>query len=355
MPETRYLIFNHEAAFSKFVLDGFVPRGDSLVLESGSGVFITPVLDSKEQGCLWKRLLAEIELPADSYIKWRFYRVDKAYESQSLREILQSNAHTMKEKLDLLRRFEVFSAENTSDFLLTEVKGRYVVAAAGVLKHEGSPPAVIRSVQIFSAWESFLPCLPEIFRDEGGFLDRFLRLLSVSYLDMEKSIDSLPESFDPRVASPDMLRRLAGIMGIPHIGLWGTENLRGLLTAGTYRRKGRMSALPEFIEHFTGFRAYVTENFRMMTGHHENDRLYLGSELDLFLPSEALQADLNMDALHLIVQSFLPCGVTYRIQALDTCPVISGHTYLGVNTRLGTYSESVLGVTCRLNFATLGR
>lgn len=354
MPETRYLIFNHEAAFGKFILDGFALRDGCLVLESGSGAFITPVLDCNERGNQWKRLVAEAGFPEGAYIRWRFFTVDRVYECESLTQLLQSEAYSPNEKLNLLRRFEVFSTDNTFDFLLAGVRGRYAVVAAELLKPEASHPAVIRSIQIFSAWESFLPYLPEIFRDEGGFLDRFLRLLSVPYLDMEKSIDTLSESFDPRVAPPDTLRWLADIMGIPHVGLWGTENLRKLLMDGTYRRKGRLSALPDFIEHFTGFRPYVTENFRMTTGWVENNRLYLGSDLDLFLPPEALKADLNIDALHLIIQSFLPGGVTYRIQTLDDCPVISGHAYLGVNTRLGSYPEGSLGVNSRLNFAILG-
>lgn len=355
MHETRYLIFNHEAAFGQFILDGFALRNGGLVLESGRGVLITPVLDCKERGNPWKRLLAEAELPVGAYIKWRFFTVDRVYESENLTELLQSDAYSTDEKLDLSHRFEVFSADNTLDFLLTGVRGRYAVVAAELSKPEDSPPAVIRSVQIFSAWESFLPYLPEIFRDEGSFLDCFLRLFSVPYLDMEKNIDTLYESFDPRVSPPDTLRWLAGIMGIPHIGLWGTDNLRKLLTDGTYRRKGRMSALPDFIKHFTGFRPYITENFRMLTGWAENDRLYLGSDLDLFLPPEALKTDLNIDSLHLVVQSFLPGGVTYRIQTLDVYPVISGYAYLGVNTRLGAYQESALGVNSRLNFAILGR
>lgn len=355
MPETRYLIFNHDAAFSKFILDGFDLRDGRLVLESGSGILITPVLDCKEHGNLWKRLLAVAELPAGAQIHWHFITADKPYEYQSLTELLQSEEYPPVETLKQLRRFEAFSADNTLDFLLAGVKGRYAVVAAELLKPQNSLPAVISAIQIFSVWESFLPYLPEIFRNEGGFLDYFLRLLSVPYLEMEKRLDTLSELFDPRVAPADMLRWLAGIMGIPHVGLWEAENLRKLLTTGTYRRKGRMSALPDFIEQFTGFRPYITENFRMITGSAENDRLYYGSELDLLLPPEAQKTDLNIEALHLIIQSFLPGGVTYRVQILDIYPVISGHAYLGVNTHLGAYPEGVLGVNSRLNFAILGR
>lgn len=355
MPETRYFIFNHDAVFNKFLLDGFAIKNGRLVLESVNGVFVTPVLDCREHSNLWKRLSAEANLPAGTHIKWRFFATDKPYESLNLTEILESKSHPPVEKLQLMRRFEVFSTDNTLDFIPAGVKGRYAAVAAEVVRPQGSPPAIISSIQIFSAWESFLPYLPEIFRDEGGFLDCFLRLLSVPYLEMESTLDTLSETFDPHVAHADTLRWLAGIIGIPHVGLWGTENLRKLLTTGTYRRKGRMSALPDFIEYFTGFRPYVTENFRMMTGCDENDRLYYGSELDLLLPPEASKTDLNMDALHLIIQSFLPGGITYRIQTLDIYPVISGHTYLGINTRLGAYPESSLGVSSRLNFAILGR
>jgi phage tail-like protein len=334
-------------------MSGIEARDDRAVMDaSETGVLITPVMDSLESGNVWQRFCAQAELPEGAEIVWRFYaadREDKAREISALPE-----GEDALSVMKALAPFQVFRQSGTMDFLLDAVRGRYCVVSAELYRPEGTPPIVIHSIQVYCALESFLKYLPEIYADKNGFLDRFLRLFSVPYLELERKIDALYETFDPRAAPPDMLYWLAGAMGIPHAELWKPENLRELLVSGLYRRKGRISALAEFVRQYTGLRPFVCENFRMLNGDAENDRHYTGGEITLFLPPQAARSPPEPESFDRVTQSFLPCGVTYKARILDQSPGLSDCLYLGINTRLSDCPAACLGISSRLNFASLG-
>lgn len=354
MNDTKYMIFNHAAAFGRCRLFGFEAEGGAAVLPetATSGVLFTPVMDCREQGNVWKRLFAEWQFPQGTAAVWRFYATDTEHEAQRFNGVLfgETNAPAVFERL---RQFEVSQKNDANDFLLQGVKGRYCVAAVEVNKPANTPQAVIDSIQVYCAWESFTQYLPAIFRNDNDFLERFMRLFSAPYLDMEHKIDVLAEIFDPRTAPDAMLPGLAGMMGIPHIGLWQIQRLRRLLIEGLWREKGRISVLPDFIEIYCGFRPYIAENFRMTTGEPENDRHYTTTDLNIYLPPEAAAANLNISIFHTVLQGFLPCGVTYRLRILDAQTVLSDCAFLGINTRLGEYAPAKIGVNSRLNYVIL--
>jgi phage tail-like protein len=342
--ETKYFIFNREEAFEQCKLHGFEIKGNAVVLETAAeGVLITPILDCLERGNVWQRLFIEINLPENAETKYRFYAANTEDEAKRLH----------KELTDEKTLTSAFIKNNSTDFLLQNVKGRYCILAMEITKPKNSPPAVLTSIQIYSAWESFLQYLPEIYRTQNEFLDRFLKLFSAPYLELEQKIDCMAEIFDPRTAPTYMLKYLAEIMGIPHSGLWETENLRKLLITGLYRKKGRMYALADFVELFCGFRPYITENFRMLTGETENDRHYNNGEVNIYLPCGAMERDLNINALRIILQSFMPCGVTYNLRILNPKIVLSDGAYLGINTYLSEYDTASLGMNSRLNLTIL--
>jgi phage tail-like protein len=326
--ETRYFIFNHEAAFVDCRCDGAVWAGGAMRLAEGAvrGFVKTPMLDSGERGNAWQRVLAELSVPCGAGIVWRVYASDK--------EITDAEP--------------VFTAQNADDFLLIDVRGRYLTLTAELFGD-----AEIRSVQIYSAWESFLDYLPEIYRDYNGFTDRFLRLFAAQYLDLERQIDELSGTFDPIVAPEETLRWLAELVGVPHVGLWRTEGLRKLLSSGLYGRRGQFSALADYIEYFTGHRPYIAEHYRYMTGEDVNDRLYGDGDVTVFMPPEAAALALNIDAINLVIADFLPEDISCRVLLLDNYPVVSGYAYLGINTRVGAYEETVVGMN-RIGFSVVG-
>lgn len=327
MTETRYFIFNHEEAFAECRLEGFVWREDALRPIAGAGISVisTPVLDSGETGNVWQRISADITLFDNSRITWRLFA---------------------SERKEADGACEVFTTSDTDDFLPVGVKGRYLRLEAQLYGN-----AEIRSVQIYQSWESFIDYLPEIYRDYNGFTDRFLRLFAAQYLDVERKIDTLPGTFDPSVSPPDTLRWLAELVGVPHIGEWETDGLRKLLTSGIYKRRGQFSVFADYIEYFTGHRPYIAEHFRYMTGRREYDRLYDDGDVTVFLPPKAAGTDL--ETLDTVIADFLPEDISCRVIVLDSCPVVSGYAYLGINTRIGRYEEAVVGIS-RIGVSVIG-
>ncbi len=325
MPETRYFIFNHEAALAGCFLEHAAWRGGAVRSSGSNARIITPALDSGEQGNRWRRVVADFDCPAGSGISFRVFSADR-------------------KPVDIL----VFEADNAADFLLPGVRGRYLTVEI-ILTGD----VALRSLQIFAAWESFTDYLPEIYREPDSFTERFLALFAAQYLDMERRIDTLAGTFDPAVAPEDTLRWLAGLVGIPHLALWSAPGLRRLLAGGLWRRRGQFSAFAGWVECFTGYQPYVAEHFRFLTGREENDRLYRGEDVTVFLPPEAGGAALNLDALTLIIADFLPEGLSCRVRVLDACPVVSGYAYLGINTRVGEYDATAVG-RARIGFSIVG-
>jgi len=304
MNQTRYFIFNNadESAFIE-----------------------TPVYDSGLRGNMWQRVLADAIIPNGGSIIWTLYASD--------------DPNDLK---------EVFSINNLTDFIAQNVKGRYLR-----LRAQMSESVRLRLILIYCGWESFLDYLPEIYREYDGFLDRFLKLFSASYLDVEKQIEKLPETFDPRYATDFTLRKLAQIVGVSHVNLWCEDGLRKLLVSGIYSQRGRFSVFRDYIEFFTGFRPNIVENFRAITGNHMSDRLYEGFDITVFLPPEAAKAKLDINSINVVIADFLPSGMTFKVVILDVQPVVSDYAFIGINSRIGAYEQTTIG-SSRIGFSIVG-
>ncbi|MDR2356324.1 MAG: hypothetical protein LBE16_09070 [Clostridiales Family XIII bacterium] len=332
MRETKYFIFNHEAAFAACRLERLV-RENGAVRRSGeaSGLFVTPLLDSGARGNMWQRVLADVRLADGASLVWRAYAADDVFATDTVE-----------------KREPAYVAENALDFIPQGTRGRYLVLTA-----ELRGGVELHSVAVYAAWESFLDYLPEIYRDYDGFSDRFLRIFGAQYLELEQRIDSLSGTFDPAVAPESTLRRLAEIVGVPHINLWETEGLRKLLVSGIYKRRGQFSVFADYVGYFIGCRPYVAEHFRVMTGRCDNDRLYGDGDVTVFLPPDAANTEINADAVNVIIEDFLPNDIICRVMLLDAYPVVSGYAYVGVNTRVGAYRDAAVGQS-RVGFGIVG-
>jgi len=350
----RYFIFNHEAAFAEGILAGLTWREGELVLVEGEerGVYVSPLLDSLERDNTWQRVLIRASRPLETRITCCLYSINLPYEAQAVAELLREPGGSLGDKLSRLNRFQAFIIENAEDFLLPDVSGRYLIAVLELYRQGDVSPAV-QLLQIYAAEETFLHYLPEIYQEEGGFLDRYLRLFSAQYLEMEQAIGRLPASFDPQVAPTVLLPWLAEIMGIPHIELWETEGLRQLLISRVYARKGTLSGLTDLMEIYAGVAPYVVETFRMPTGIEEMDVLYSDCRLLILMPPVAANERRSAEALHMLLQSYLPPTVSYRLITLEYKARLSGYSYLDVNACLSGLSPAVLETEARIGYTVL--
>lgn len=329
--------------------------GSGLTLAEGEALtyYLSPLYDAGERGNRWQRILLDAFFPEDTRITCRVYAVDRAFEAQTLKAVTRAPDKSLMEKQAALEVFKKFEIDNATDFLLPGVTGRYLMVGL-TLSKQGSAPPVLSHMRVYAEQESFLGYLPEIFQDEGGFLDRFLRLFSVQYLTLEEKIERLPQWFDPRSAPPEMLPWLAGIMGIPYAALWDADGLRKLLSARVYARKGTLSGLRELLAFYTGRMPQIVEGFRMQTGHAEQDDLYAGCRLTVLLPAGSLNESRTAETVDLLVKTYLPKEIGFALVPLEDRAVLSGYSYLDVNACLSDYSAAVLDADSRLGNAALG-
>jgi phage tail-like protein len=355
MTEERYFIFNHAAAFERGRTEGLSLFNDGLRIADGhySGVFVTPILNSRKPHNRWQRCLSICDIPPDGRVIWRFFAADTQAEAQRLSHLLAGDATPLSELLRALAPFEVLEVTNAQDFLLQGIQAQYVACAVELLQ-QGSRSPSLAQLQILSAWESPLGYLPAIYQDEGSFLDRYLRIFFSQYLSMEQRIEELPATLDPRIAPPHTLRWLARTIHTPHVELWGTEALRTLLVKRTYARKGTLLGLIELLEIFTGHRPYVVERFRMRDVEGRPDPQYADAALHILLPPEAAGTLPPLEALHRVVSSYVPEALTWRIHLLREGARVGEHSYLGISACLAERHTAVIGTNAQLDYTEMG-
>jgi phage tail-like protein len=350
----RYIGFNNGEAFAQCRLDALVYAG-GLVLKEGAtrGTLITPVLDSLKPHNLWQRCLSICDIPVDGRMTWKLYATDDEQVAEELDHLIADSRLSVHDVLARLENYETHKAVDVRDFLLQNIKAQYLVCSVELLC-QGLVSPCLRSLQLFYAWEGALDYLPSIYQEEGGFLDRFTRLLFAQYLDVEHDIEQASFSFDPRVASVKDIRWLAAVIGTPHINLWPIERLREVLIKRTYTRKGTAAGLTELLEIFTGIRPYLVERFKMRGSDGRFDSLYADAAIHIFFPPGANQHLPPTEAIHLVARSFLPEQVSYKLHVLHEGARVGDYSYLGVNTHLVERASAVLGHNVKVGYSEVG-
>lgn len=350
MEEERYFLLNKEYDFPQSSLEGLVFAGERLTLEdaANTGIFLSGVMDSAEDGCRWRRILTDCE-PAEA-LEITLYAADGERDSERLRAEIGSDA-PMDVKLARLEQFKKAVISGGRDFPIRDIASRFLAAGVRLTKTGPDVPS-LSFVQLWCSEESMLKYLPEIYHGADTFLDRYLRIFSDQYLKLERSIELLRERFDPQTASEEDLRMLAEALNIEHVHLWDNSRLRRLLCEGVYRKKGTFLGLKQLIAIYTDSDPLIAERFRMVTGIEENDMLYADSDLTILLTGAGCEL-CTMRSLHLIIQWFLPAGVNYSLVASPESAVLSRHSYLGVNSRISPYSQAMLDGRSSLQYAVL--
>lgn len=353
--ENLYFILHSETMQSQGYTRGARFDKDGLAIEAGGrmGIYLSQILESPHRGHVWERVCAELDIPQGTQSVFYLIASDSKEKIHALREAVANDAISDESRTDMLVKANAFTVINSADFLLFDVIGKYLLLAVELYAVDEMTPHM-QSITIYAKEESFLKYLPEIYGERGAFLDRFLRLFSIPFLETEREIDFLDHCMNPQAVSGEALFFLACNIGIPHAELWREDALRKLMCQHTYAKKGTLAGLQELITLFAGYSPCLIECFRMECGIHENEQLYYGTQLIIALPQKAMEAFENLDALHMVVQSFIPFSVSYKIIALQNKAILSGYTYLNQNAMLSGFSEAQLGTNAAIGYSVLG-
>lgn len=197
-----------------------------------SAVVITPMLDGRERGCVWHRLLLDACIPAESSVEvW-----SRAHDDATLLEQVEWTQEPMAylraagPELPYFDAYPQFATidelpENTGtwELLFQRARGRYAQLRL-VLKGNGRTTPHLHAARVYYPRFSYpRNFLPKVYQDDAGsadFLERMLANEEGFYTDLEGRINDVSLLFDARATPPEALDWLAGWVGIILDPLW---------------------------------------------------------------------------------------------------------------------------------------
>jgi phage tail-like protein len=359
--QLRYFVFNKKKDYEFGYRKDIRITKQGLALEEGvsdSGVFISRLLDSGEEGNQWHRAVIESEGYGDDSIRFYFYCSDDPQVSMDGREcyweeIIGNREISPEKKHSLMEPFLVHNVANPQDIMLYHARGRYLWMEIQLFCQAGFLPE-IHHMKLYAGNRSFLSYLPMIYQTGGreDFLGRFLGMFEAVYQDLEERIADSARQLDPMAAEPEFLRWLARWVGIFDAHLWHEEKLR-LLLEGIVK-KNLIRGTREYMEHmigtFTGERPFFLE-YGEIEQYRGNDRAYQSLirsyahgpyEVSVLVREQAVPSLREQYALKKMIENIQPAHIRMHLIILRPGIYLGQNVYAGVNSMLVTYEHANL-------------
>ena len=369
----NYFVFNKSLDYQRGRMEQCEYRDGCLRLieGAGKGVFISRLLDGREKDLIWHRFTMESQSPSDACIRLTLY----ASESRSilfhekdmdLKELLSSEEFSVSEVLDAVKPYEIQREVRPRDFLLHNIKGRYLWLVIELLGQEGESPK-IKGLRISFPKQTWLDYLPQIYQKDpakADFLGRYLGIFQTIYEDTEEKIRKSHELLDVKGTEKEFLGWLAEWLDADSIYLWKEEKLRVLLSHSIelYRMRGTRQGLLSLLTLYTGEEPYMIEPFQAEDldergyRREEFSRLYGGDPYRFYIliPEHTVPSSAEYEALMKLVYDMAPACMEGVLIPLKPYLVLGNYTYLGINSRLGRYRALKLDGLSLLSFTAVG-
>ena len=328
-------------------------EGDSVVLVPGAfrgEVCLRPV-DSAESGFQWSRVKIKAGIPRDADIRI-YARASDNSEWPAWPELCGED-----DRRDLSEFFGP-SVGTGEDILLAQT-GRYLWLALELIAG-GSEGPRIECVSVRMGGDHMVDYLPSIYQGQD-FTYRYLSIFNSLFQDMEQDIDDLPRKLEIGSTDEEMLSFLARWLCVGQEG--GAGRLRALLpdvlddwetmyTVEGIRRSARM---------LTGKEPYIVEPFAV----DPNDpqcrdpelyrRLYGEKPYRFFLlfPQDTFSTQRDMERFINRMRDRIPAGTEMELVLLKPGVQLDCHTYLGVNSRIESYTTASIRENMTMNYDTM--
>ncbi len=363
--ERKYFVFNKERDYRQGFLENMEWGPGGLVSQGKRGGFLSRVLDSREKGMEWHRLVFSdggARVPCRVTV-FAGDGLDLGGE-RDVRGLIASPELGFSEKLQRMGRFMKKMEAGKNDILLLGVRGRYLWFALEVFPKAGDPVS-IDGLMVYFPHHSWVSYLPEVYqsKDKDRFLERYLAIFQTLYEEMDRRIRDIPQLFDVGSAGREYMEWLAGWLDIAGCYMWSEEQLGRLLAGGArlYRKRGTREGILGFIRLYTGGDAWLVEfydleAFMRQQGQRESlARLYGGNPyvFSVILKKEAVPTQKEYRTVLRVIEEAKPAQIEARLIVLEPYMYLGGHTYLGINSAFGEYRELVLDGRSMLPFSKL--
>lgn len=365
----KYFIFNKAQDYeggcmSHMNYDSLGVWGDG----TGRSGFISRILDSRETGTEWHRMVFEASQTEGAPYRVTVYGADSlALEGGKgdVPGLLKDPGLTFAEKLERMEGFVKKRSAGFRDILLFGVKGRYLWIAVE-LYSQGGPPPKLGKFQFYFPKQSWMKYLPEVYQssDKDHFLERYLAIFQMLYESMNDRIRGIPKLLDVDRTQKEYLIWLAGWLDIAGSRMWTEQKLRQLLKEGVglYRRRGTREGILRMIRLYTGGEAYIVEHHQIEP-YMEDDkskerlnRLYGSSSyvISIIMKKEYVPDQEAYHSLLRVIDEVKPAQTEVNLVILEPYMYVGGHTYMGINSAFGEYQKPALNGLSMVSFSALG-
>lgn len=218
----------------------------------------------------------------------------------------------------------------------------------------------------FSQTESWLSLLPEVYAaasGENSFLFRYLSIFQCIYSDMSRRISETPRMLYPDCASRELLEWLASWSGMDNRTVWNREQMIYLLENGSrlHAIRGTKKYMEEMVHLYTGCVPYIVEYYQISHYRADRKRTLLLERLygenayaiTVVLPQEAAGSRQQAAVLRKIIRSCTPADVECRLVILEAYIYLDCYSYVGINSRLGGYTDAALDGNCLMPYTSM--
>lgn len=332
------------------------PHGDGLWLDCTqhpSGAFCLNALDSGENGFSWSRVVVDANLPKDSAL-WIYAYASDTPAWETWPALQRDFAALQGDVSNVLRGgFGPPAAAGTDCYL--NCCGRYLWIALELDAVGGQSP-VIERLSLRMGGDHMADYLPAIYRGDD-FTRRFLSIFDSMTIDMERAIDALPQRLDYENTDPELLRYLASWVCVGE-GDALESRIRAALP--DYETRYTVAGICRSVRELTGRTPLLIEYFSVDPNRPEcrNPNLYrrlYGEDpyrFFILLDSGAFASRDKMEAFLSEMEPLIPAGTSFELVLLKKCVQLDWHTYLGINSTVGSYLPVAIDETVTIHYDT---
>ena len=368
----KYFLLNKDGDFARGFSQNLRWGEEGLALadpEGARGAYFSPVLDSRDKETVWHRAQVKSRSLGDASLLFLFYASESDRFTDSAGREWEIGAYLAREDIPLWEKEQAMApylvrrAQDPKDLLLHDVTGRYLWFQIQFFGQQGRSPTVA-GVKLSFPKESWLAYLPEIYQEDGGFLDRYLSIFQALYQDLDEEIRGVAGRLELDTAGREFLDWLSGWLGFEDGYLWEEEKLRALLRRAMefYAGKGTVASLKKLVELSTGTEPLVVEQhqlepFRQDVAQMERLKRLYGEDpgvVTVCLPASAVPSNRVYQRVVKQMEQVRPAQVELSLVLLKPYLFLDSYSYLGVNSILGRYEPLHLDGHSTVPLSTVG-